>query len=189
MSEIAAARRAPRRRAILRLAIALSMVAVVARAQEPPAADAPQLPPAVEKAAATVAAMDDAVQALDVEALGRLLAPEFTGSTRGCGPDKPRKSRQEYLATFASFVRMQPTAYRRERGQIEVKLLGDGQFAVVRSQVTDRAEWSTGSLTGTSREALFLTRVGDGYKATSLDAEMACTEMKIVGTLPAPPGG
>jgi hypothetical protein len=63
----------------------------------------------------------------DSQAVGYDLAPEFTESTRGCGPEKPRNSRDEYLATFAAVVQMQPKSYRRERGQLEVKLLGDGR--------------------------------------------------------------
>lgn len=142
---------------------------------------------AEQRVATAIADFDGALERFDFEALRGLLAPEFTELSKGCGPDKPRSSRAQYLSTLAAASKTNPTL-RRQRGPLEIKLLGNGDIAVARSQVTDTMEWPTGTLTANSHEAIFLTRTGSGYKLTSLDATLACADMHLTGSLPPPPG-
>lgn len=157
---------------------ALSLVPTLAVAQ---ATEAEQ------RVATAIADFDRALERFDFEALRGLLAPEFTELSKGCGPDKPRSSRSQYLSTLAAAAKTNPT-FRRQRGPLEIKLLGTGDIAVARSQVDDTLEWPTGTLTSDSHEAIFLTRVGEKYKLTSLDATLACSDMHLTGSLPALPG-
>lgn len=146
-----------------------------------------QAPDAEQQVATAIAEFDRALERFDFEALRGLLAPEFSELSKGCGPDKPRSSRAQYLSTLAAASKTNPTL-RRQRGPLEIKLLGTGDIAVARSQVTDTMEWPTGTLTANSHEAIFLTRTAKGYKLTSLDASLACSDMHLTGSLPPPPG-
>lgn len=156
---------------------ALSLVPTLAVAQ---ATEAEQ------QVSTVIAEFDRALERFDFDALRGLLAPEFTELSKGCGPDKPRSSRSQYLSTLAAAAKTNPTL-RRQRGPLEIKLLGAGDIAVARSQVHDTLEWPTGTLTSDSHETIFLTRVGEKYRLTSLDATLACADMHLTGSLPALP--